>query len=139
MSLDLSGLAKGISSLDAALRVAQSQNYDRFSEEEKRVIKAGVIQNFEFTYELCWKYMRRWLEVNVGRSYSEGVARRELFRLARENHLITDAEAWMRYHEARNNTSHAYDPARADEVFDISAVFLGDAKKLISELKKRDD
>ncbi len=139
MSLDLSSLAKGISSLDAALRVTQSRNYAQFSEEEKRVIKAGVIQNFEFTYELCWKYMRRWLEVNVGRSYSEGVARRELFRLARENHLIMDVEAWMRYHEARNNTSHAYDTERAEEVFDISSVFLSDAKKLLLELERRND
>ena len=129
----------GISSLEAALRVSDSQNYSRFTEDEQKVIKAGVIQNFEFTYELCWKYMRRWLEENIGRSYSEGIARHELFRLARENHLILDVEAWMRHHRARNKTSHTYDPIRADEVFGDAKLFLNDAKNLLIQLEKRND
>jgi nucleotidyltransferase substrate binding protein (TIGR01987 family) len=101
------------------------------------VVRAGVIQNFEFTYELCWKYMRRWLETNIGRSSGEGVARRELFRMARENHLIADVDAWMRYHEARNDTSHAYNRAKADEVFEVSKKFLADAQTLMAELERR--
>ena len=137
MALDLTGLKKGVLSLEAALEVAGSRNVSLFSEAEKKVIKAGVIQNFEFTYELCWKYMRRWLETNIGRAYGEGVPRRELFRMARENHLIADVDKWMGYHQARNDTSHTYNCGKADEIFEVSAGFLGDAKNFLTELEKR--
>lgn len=137
MALDLTSLRKGIASLEAALQVAGVEKISKFSEAEKKVIKAGVIQNFEFMYELCWKYMRRWIEVNIGRFYGEGVPRRELFRIARENHLISDVNTWMGYHQARNDTSHTYDSAKADEIFEIAGKFLIDAKEFISELEKR--
>ncbi|MBI5242463.1 MAG: nucleotidyltransferase substrate binding protein [Elusimicrobia bacterium] len=137
MALDLTSLRKGVVSLEEALQVAGARRIPMFSEAEKKVVKAGVIQNFEFTYELCWKYMRRWMEVNIGRSYSEGVPRRELFRMARENHLIADVDAWMGYHQARNDTSHTYDSAKADEIFEVSGKFLADARKFMDELEKR--
>ena len=46
-------------------------------------IAAGVIQNFAFTYELCWKFMKRWIEENVNSEIVDGVTRRELFRKAK--------------------------------------------------------
>ncbi|MBI4351727.1 MAG: nucleotidyltransferase substrate binding protein [Elusimicrobia bacterium] len=137
MALDLGSLRKGVASLEEALQVAGAGKFPGFSEAEKRVVKAGVIQNFEFTYELCWKYMRRWLEVNIGRAYGEGVPRRELFRMARENQLIADVDAWMGYHQARNDTSHTYNSAKADEIFEVSGKFLADAGKFMEELEKR--
>ena len=137
MALDLSSIKKGVLSLEAARQVVESAKFSLFSEAEKKVIKAGVIQNFEFTYELCWKYMRRWLEINIGRAYGEGVPRRELFRMARENHLIADVDKWMGYHQARNDTSHTYNCGKADEIFEVSAGFLGYAKNFLTELEKR--
>jgi nucleotidyltransferase substrate binding protein (TIGR01987 family) len=137
MSLDLSSLEKGVLSLEAALRVAASEKAATFTDEETKVITAGVIQNFEFTYELCWKFMRRWIEVNIGRAQSEGVPRRELFRMAAENHLIKDVDTWMGYHQARNDTSHTYDSLKAKEIFKIAGDFLADAKNVLGELKQR--
>lgn len=137
MALDLSSLEKGVLSLEAALRVSASAKAATFTDEEKKVITAGVIQNFEFTYELCWKFMRRWIEVNIGRTQSEGIPRRELFRMANENHLISDVDLWMGYHQARNDTSHTYDSAKADEIFKIAGKFQADAKKVLGELKQR--
>ena len=100
---------------------------------------SGVIQNFEVCYELAWKYIKRYLELNLGSSYVDGTSRRELFRLACESLLIDDVDKWMIYHRARNETSHTYDGVTAGEVFILSQQFIHDIKKLLQNLEARND
>jgi nucleotidyltransferase substrate binding protein (TIGR01987 family) len=138
MKLDLSSLSKAIESLEKTLKVAENKELAAsLDDDAKDAIRAGGIQNFEFTYELCWKFMRRWLGINVGSTYVDGVTRRELFRLSAENRLISDVEQWMEYHDARNETAHTYNEDTADDVFETSRIFLADAKKLLEALKER--
>lgn len=139
MSLDLSSLKKAVVSLDRALGVAAPNRLEAMPTDQQEVIKAGVIQNFEFTYELCWKFMKRWLETNISPMVADGVARRELFRLAAESRLIEDVEQWMRYHEARNQTAHIYDPAIAQDVYATARRFSGDATKFLRGLESHND
>ena len=139
MALDLGSLRKAINSLERALGVAAPDKLQAMPADQQEVIKAGVIQNFEFTYELCWKFMKRWLETNISPMVADGVARRELFRLAAESRLIEDVEQWMRYHEARNQTEHIYDPAIAQDVYDTAYRFSGDAAKFLQALEARND
>jgi len=139
MALDLSSLKKAIASLKNALNVAIPASLEAMPEDQQEVIKAGVIQNFEFTYELCWKFMKRWLEVNIGTAYVEGVTRRELFRLSVENKLIKDVDQWMEYHDARNETSHTYDQDTADDIFQVAQTFFSDAFELLQVLKEKND
>ena len=100
-------------------------------------LKAGAIQNFEFTYELCWKFMKRWLDENIGAAYVDGVPRVQLFRLAAESQLITDVDKWMEYHRARNKTSHTYDVEVAESVYLSARDFLQDAERLTKALEAR--
>jgi nucleotidyltransferase substrate binding protein (TIGR01987 family) len=100
-------------------------------------IQSGVIQHFEFTYELAWKFIKRRLEADIGRSSVDGVSRRELFRIAAENGLIEDVEAWFQYHVARNETSRAYDLAVAARVYTTSLTFAADAVRLLTVLEAR--
>ena len=86
MSLDLSSLQKAVAALEKALRVSNGE----MNKDQQDVIKAGVIQSFEFTYELCWKFMKQWLENNIGSVHVDGVTRRELFRMSAENGLIDE-------------------------------------------------
>ncbi|OIP92240.1 MAG: nucleotidyltransferase [Syntrophobacterales bacterium CG03_land_8_20_14_0_80_58_14] len=139
MPLDLNSLRKGILSLEKALEVAAAEKISVYDKATQEVIKAGVIQNFEFTYELCWKFMKRWLGNNLGSTYVDGITRRELFRLGAENRLITDVNGWMEYHEARNETAHTYDSEKADEIFRIARSFYADAKRLLEALETRND
>jgi len=140
MSLDLSSLKKAIESLEIAVHEADNDDFmDRLTPPQQDIIQAGVIQRFEFTYELCWKFMRRWLAENVGRAYVDGISRRELFRLAAEYRLITDVEAWWDYHRARNLTSHIYDEEVADEVFQAATQFLENAQLFLTALEERND
>jgi len=102
MALELTSLRKALQSLQNALQVASPDELEKFEKEQAEVLKAGVIQNFEFSYELCWKFMRRWLKENLSPAITDGITRRELFRMAAEQRLIEDVEQWMRYHDARN-------------------------------------
>ena len=140
MKLDLSSLRKAVESLDKTLNVFNDYGFTSgLSKDQEDTVRAGVIQNFEFTYELCWKFMKRWLQVNLGPAYVEGVARRQLFRLSAENKLIEDVDKWMEYHDARNETSHTYDEGTAEDVFDAACEFLADAQKLLEALEARND
>ncbi len=139
MTLDLSSLKKAVNSLERAIKVANSVIKDKVNTDEEEVIRAGVIQNFEFTYELCWKFMKRWLEINIGGANLDGATRRELFRESSKSGLINDVDSWMEYHEARNETSHTYDNDKAEDVFDVAKNFLKDAKQLLSILEEKND
>jgi nucleotidyltransferase substrate binding protein (TIGR01987 family) len=135
MLLDLSSLKKAVDSSDRAIKVAEGNK----NSAQEEVIRAGVIQNFEFTYELCWKFIKRWFELNATGASVDGVTRKELFRLAAESRLITGVENWFKYHTARNETAHAYDPAKAAEIYALAAPFAADAGKLLQVLEQRND
>ena len=140
MSLEISSLKRGIASLERAINVGLAkQADDKTSIDEMETIKAGVIQNFEFTYELCWKFIKRWIEENINSEIVDGVTRRELFRISAENKLIIDVNKWMEFHKARNSTSHIYDEKIADEVFAAAMSFLPYAKDFFIRIEQRND
>lgn len=140
MLLELDSLRKAINSLQAVLGKADDEALSmRIDDITRYAIKAGAIQNFEFTYELCWKFMKRWLENTIGNTYVDGVSRRELYRIAAEHRLIDDVDQWMIYHKARNITSHTYNEDRAEEVFQIAKIFAADAEKLLRQIEAHND
>jgi nucleotidyltransferase substrate binding protein (TIGR01987 family) len=138
--LDLTSLEKAITSLT---QLSQRVSDENFMSQQDQVVRfglqAGLIQNLEFTYEVCWKMIKRWLEINGTPNSVDGVTRRELFRLAAENRLIEDVEEWMTYNAARNQTSHQYDSALAGETLSLIADFSRAAQRLLDNLKARND
>lgn len=105
----------------------------------QNAIRAGVIQHFEFTYELSWKFIQRWLRLNASASDAEPLTRRELFRTAARYGLITDPQPWFGYSESRNLTSHTYDRAVAERVYAVAGRFLADSRFLLEQLELRND
>jgi len=140
VALELSSLQKAASALAGVLAKSDDREFmSHLDEVTRNAIKSGAIQHFEFTYELCWKFIKRWLEANVSATAIDGVTRRELFRLAAESRLIDNVEQWMRYHEARNLTSHTYQPEIADRVYNTAHDFAPDAARLLAALEARND
>ena len=81
-------------------------------EPEREMIRDSIIQRFEFTFELGWKSMQGWLKDHgIQAAYPKQVLG-EAFGAG----LITDETGWGQLLEARNKTSHTYDPAKALEV-----------------------
>jgi nucleotidyltransferase substrate binding protein (TIGR01987 family) len=141
MKLDLSSLRKAIDSLEKTLKVAENKTLAAELDNDARdAIRAGVIQNFEFTYELCWKFMRRWLKENADVEEAEYPrTRKELFRLAARFGLIKEPLPWFSYSDARNLTTHTYDEDKAESVYETAVGFIEDARYLLNRLQERND
>jgi nucleotidyltransferase substrate binding protein (TIGR01987 family) len=131
--LELSGFRKAIDSLKESMRWYEKENCDTPLD----ILRDSVIQRFEYTYELAWKMMKRWLEANLSATEVDGVARRELFRIAAQQQLVTDPLEWFKYHQARNMTSHIYDEATAEQVFSVISSFIDDVEHFFMEIEKR--
>jgi len=138
MELDLTSFHKAIQSLEEVLRTYETVSNSDFSTPElSRGLKAGIVQNFEFTYELAWKFIKRWLEINVSPDTNHVFTRREIFRYAAQYQLIDDPAKWFKYTETRNITSHTYDEEKANRVFDDARKFKDDAIHLYNALEER--
>ncbi len=141
MKLDLSSLQKALLSLERAVRICgEKLARAETPAEEAELLKAGVIQNFEFTYELCWKFIQRWIRENrTPEEADHPRSRRELFRLAAQYGLIADPLPWFDYSEKRNLTSHTYDERTAQTVYEAAVRFLPDARHLYSKIEECND
>ena len=76
--------------------------------------REGIIQRFEFTWELAWKLLNDLL-VAEG-IHLDTVTPRSVLRAAFTARLIQDGEGWMKALDARNRTSHPYDSAAVEQV-----------------------
>jgi nucleotidyltransferase substrate binding protein (TIGR01987 family) len=103
---------------------------------EDEELRDACIQRFEYTYELCWKLIRRQLAAEIADTTEvDGYSRKTLFRVAARRGLIADPEPWFDYTLKRNLTSHTYNPATAREVFAVLADFARHADALRARLR----
>jgi nucleotidyltransferase substrate binding protein (TIGR01987 family) len=81
--------------------------------DETDVVRNSIIQRFEFTFEMAWKTLFRFLS-----DRGERVAAKawDVLPAAFESLLIDDAEVWDKIRELRNETSHEYNEQKAIEV-----------------------
>ena len=115
-------------SLAEALEAAKSRPDDAF-------IRDASIQRFEYTYELCVKSLRRQLEaMSDSPAELDALGYRYMIRVGVERGLINAEAEWFRYRELRNITAHAYDSAKAAQIFSMLPVFLRDAQALLGKL-----
>lgn len=73
----------------------------------------GLIQAFEYTYELAWNVFKDFL-LNQGNKNIYGS--RDAIREAFKENLIEDGEGWMDMFKDRNLTSHTYNEDTANEI-----------------------
>ncbi len=93
--------------------VTQS-NKDDLSELEQE----GLIQRFEYTYELAWKTLQDLLR---DKGYTDIAGPNPVLSQAFADGYITDADGWRKMKKARELTSHTYNSETAEEI--AEAVF----------------
>ncbi len=97
-----------------------------------------MIQRFEYTYELCWKTLKRLLEKEAPTPAEiDKLSFRDLFREGGERGIVRNVEKWMLFSEKRNISSHTYDQEKAEDVYRAALDFYPEAKALFEEIKKR--
>jgi nucleotidyltransferase substrate binding protein (TIGR01987 family) len=95
-----------------------------------RLEKEGLIQRFEYTFELSWKTMKDFLE---GKGI-ETPYPRDVLKQAFAAGLIRDGDIWMRMLDQRNLLSHTYDEKTFEEA---STLVRGVFYTAVSELMGR--
>jgi nucleotidyltransferase substrate binding protein (TIGR01987 family) len=102
-------------------------------------IRDGLIQRFEFSYEISHKMLKRHLEaVSPTPEQFDAMAFADLIRSANEQGLLLgDWSAWKIYREMRSKTSHTYDEEIAIEVVQGIPAFLEEARHLLKQLQER--
>lgn len=98
---------KAFSLLNSAL---QDPKYKDFSELEQE----GIIQRFEYTYELAWKTVKDYLEES-GIILSP-VTPRNVIKEAFAAGIIDDGQTWIDMMLHRNMLAHTYDFSKFTEV-----------------------
>lgn len=73
--------------------------------------KQGLIQCFEYTFELAWKTAKDYLEEQGFEIKSP----RNAIQTAYQSQLISDGHLWIDALEKRNLMAHTYDEKKADE------------------------
>lgn len=141
MSLDLTSLRKAVTALEAAATRAENDTFMASMDEIARnIVRSGVVRYFEFTYELCWKFIRRWIKANSPQSGADHPrTRKDLFRLAARHGLIADPLPWFEYGEARNLTSRMYNEETASAVFETALKFAPGARDFLTRLETAND
>lgn len=95
-------------------------------------VRDSVIQRFEFTFELSWKNLKRYLETDKP---LQDDSVKGVLREAHSRKLISDIEKWFEFHKARNLTSHTYNEDTAEEVYEIAKKFPKYCEELITNLE----
>ncbi|MDZ7667603.1 MAG: nucleotidyltransferase substrate binding protein [Desulfotignum sp.] len=102
--------------------------------------KQGLIQAFEYTYELAWNTIKDYFE-NQGETGIHGS--RDALRLAFRRDLVDNGQAWMDMIKSRTLTTHTYNQevadAIADAVFNIYYTEFVRLEKTFQTLKKKDE
>ena len=131
-ALDLQSLVQAASRLEEGLERCRQSPDDA-------QLRDGLVQRFEFTYELSHKLLKRHLEsVSPEPGEIDRLAFSDLVRTANEQGLLKgDWPAWREYREMRSRTSHTAADSSALQVVAGIPRFLEEVRHLLRELSTR--
>jgi nucleotidyltransferase substrate binding protein (TIGR01987 family) len=132
MPLDSTPLRNAVQRLREGLARHQAEPTDE-------QLRDGLIQRFEFTYELSHRLLRRYLtEIAASFEETERMSFANLIRTGNAAGLLRgEWPVWRRFREMRSRTSHTYDANTALQVVAAIPDFLAEAEHLCAELERR--
>src|SRR5690554_2428310 len=97
------------------------------------LMRDGVIQRFEFTYELAWKTTKEYLQ-SIG--IVDINSPKAIIKEAYGQKLIVNEQNWLLMLSDRNLTSHVYNEEMAKEIVGrITSDYIDEFEKLLINLQ----
>jgi nucleotidyltransferase substrate binding protein (TIGR01987 family) len=132
VALDITPLVNAIGRLREGLERHQREPADE-------QLRDGLIQRFEYTYELCHRTLKRFVQQTAASPAEvDRMAFQDLIRTANQQGLLSgDWPAWHRFRDLRARTSHTYRAETARAVAEAIPAFLTEAEYLRDQLRSR--
>jgi nucleotidyltransferase substrate binding protein (TIGR01987 family) len=129
--LDLTPLANAVARLAEGLAEYQANS-------THTLLRDGLVQRFEFTYEISHKMLKRHLSlIMASPDEVDSMPFGNLIRTGNEHGLLLGNWAdWKHYREMRGKTSHIYDEGIALQVVEGIPGFLAEARYLLEQLQR---
>lgn len=124
----------------ACTRLLEVTEADRFMDDLSELELEGLVQRFEYTFELAWKVLQDLL---IYKGYEFMMGPNGTMKMAFEDGLIADHDGWRRMAKSRNTLSHVYDEAEAKPIIKLIysdyAPLLKQLDRDLEELSKKQD
>ncbi|MEI6728938.1 MAG: HI0074 family nucleotidyltransferase substrate-binding subunit [bacterium] len=124
MQIIIQPLEKAVKSLDEVLKLPFDD-----------IIRDSAIQRFEYTFELSWKMLKRFLK-EAFEVETDEMSYIEIAKNASKKGLISNPDLWLEFRKARNYTSHAYSESGAEQSYASSELFLPEVQALLEKFKE---
>jgi nucleotidyltransferase substrate binding protein (TIGR01987 family) len=136
--LDYSSLNRAIAQLETSLGYATSTLAKQDAQLAVQ-FRAASIQAFEFTYELCHKLLKRYLEsIDASPTTIDAMDFQTLIRTGAEKGLLQHSwDVWRNYRKARMAIYDAYISMTVEEIFKQLPSFLKEAMFLSHQLENK--
>lgn len=129
--MDFSPLQKALASLEVAIDRSKQCPTDK-------ELRDAVIQRFEYSFELSYKFLKRVLELeSPNPQYVDQLSYKDLLREAGEKGILTKFESWVVFRDQRDITSHTYNEKKAESVYRTALEFFPAAVELANILMSR--
>lgn len=101
-----------------------------------QIVRDATIQRFEYSFEACWKALKRYLEESEGLVCNSP---KSCFRVAFKVGLLDEgkAELALEMSDERNLTSHTYVEAVAQRVYGRAGDFADLMRGLVDTMRAR--
>ncbi len=128
---DIRWLQRYDSFYKACSRILEITESGRTPDDLSELEKEGLIQRFEYTFELAWKVLQDFLKFK-GYDFVNGP--NGTLQKAFEDGLISNHDGWRRMAKARITTSHTYNEGDAGEI--VEKIY-DEYSPLLKQLKQR--
>ena len=112
----------------ACTRLLEVTEADRLIDDMTELEQEGLVQRFEYTFELAWKVLQDLL---IYKGYEFMLGPTGTLTRAFDDGLISDHDGWRKMAKSRNTLSHVYDE---EEVLPIIRLIYTDYAPLLKKL-----
>ncbi len=129
--LDISKLALCLKALEECYSEYTKNNDSRM----KEFLEDACVKRFEFSLEISWKTMKRFLKLEYSKNDTE-LTMNNIFRFMEHYGFVKSWTRWRTYYTERNNTAHEYDQKKARSLLAHTQDLISDMEYLYDKLSK---